>query len=140
MRTRAGCGKVTATREAGVSDLYEEYNRAMLFLDAGDPVEAARILQPVLAAEPGNAEVRTQLARAYFNSAQLRRAEEQARWLVDRDPSDHYAHFLLGRALERQSRPADALPHLRMAEAMRPCDDYSAAVRRVRDRVRPAAG
>ncbi len=71
------------------------------------------------------------LARAYFHSAQLGRAEEQLRWLVDRDPSDHYAQFVLGRTLERQGRPDRALPHLRMAAVMRPLEDYTAALRRV---------
>lgn len=118
-----------------MTELYEEYTRAVLFLDAGDPTGAARLLAPVLEAEPGNAEIRTLLARAYFNSAQLRRAEEQGRWLVERDPSDHYAHFLLGRTLERQGRHGQALPHLRMAAAMRPTEDYTDAVDRVQTRM-----
>jgi predicted Zn-dependent protease len=114
-----------------VVDLYEEYERAVRFFDAGDPTKAARALTPVVAAEPGNASVRLLLARAYYHSAQLRRAEEQLRWLVDRDPADHYAHFVLGRTLERLGRPGQALPHLRMAVAMRPLPDYSDALKRV---------
>jgi predicted Zn-dependent protease len=107
-----------------------------MFFEAGDPTAAARLLEPIVAAEPDNASVRQLLARAYFSSAQLGRAEEQLRVLVDRDPSDHYAHHVLGRTLERVGRPVEALRHLRIAAAMRAeHDDYQAALRRVESRV-----
>ncbi|WP_345637006.1 tetratricopeptide repeat protein [Rugosimonospora acidiphila] len=116
-------------------DLMAEYRRAGLFLEAGDPAEAARILEPVIEADPGNAGVRLQLALAYFGSAQLRRAETELRTLVERDPSDHFAHHVLGRTLERLSRPTEALPHLRLAVAMSPKSDYRDALTRVAARV-----
>ncbi|HEX8628176.1 MAG TPA: tetratricopeptide repeat protein [Catenuloplanes sp.] len=112
-------------------DLLEEYRRATVFLETGDPAGAARLLEPIVEAEPQNASVRQLLARAYFQSAQLRRAEEQLRFLIDLDPADHYAHHVLGRTLERSGRFAEALPYLRLAVAMRDNDDYRAAVRRV---------
>jgi len=116
-------------------DLFDEYRRAVIFFDAGDHISAARVLAPIVEAEPGRFDVRLLLARAYFHSAQLRRAEEQLRILVDRDPSDHYVRFVLGRTLERQHRPADALPQLRMASAMHPSEEYAEAVRRVAAKV-----
>lgn len=118
-----------------MDDLFEEYRRAVVFLDSGDPISAAKILEPIVAAEPRRFDVRLLLARAYFHSAQLRRAEEQLRLLVEQNPSDHYARFVLGRTLERQNRPAEALPHLRMAAAMHPSEEYLASVRRVAARV-----
>jgi predicted Zn-dependent protease len=121
-------------KEDGVVDLYAEYERAVRIFDAGDPIGAAKALGPVVAAEPENTSVRLLLARAYYHSAQLSRAEEQLRWLVERDPADHYAHFVLGRTLERLGKPVQALPHLRMAVAMRPLDDYADALRRVEAR------
>jgi predicted Zn-dependent protease len=119
-------------------NLIEEYRRALLYLKAGDPIEAARLLEAVETAEPGNSEVRLRLAMAYFGSAQLGKAEGQLRVLVDRDPSDHYAHHLLGRTLERQGRAREALTHLRLADAMASVPDYGTAVQRVAARV--AAG
>ncbi|SBT51850.1 tetratricopeptide repeat protein [Micromonospora narathiwatensis] len=117
-------------------DLLAEYRRATMFFEAGDPTGAARLLEPIVEAEPDNSSVRQLLARAYFQSAQLSRAEEQLRELVDRDPSDHYAHHVLGRTLERMNRPADALRHLRIAAAMHSTNaDYAAALRRVQSRV-----
>jgi predicted Zn-dependent protease len=117
-------------------DLLAEYRRAIMFFEAGDPCGAVRLLEPIVEAEPGNSSVRQLLARAYFQAAQLGRAEEQLRALVDRDPSDHYAHHVLGRTLERLNRPSDALRHLRIAVAMRAeNDDYRTALRRVETRL-----
>jgi Flp pilus assembly protein TadD len=115
-------------------ELLEEYRRAMLFFESGDPAGAARILEPIVGVEPANASVRLLLARAYFNSAQLNRAEMQLRTLVDQNPSDHYAHHVLGRTLERLGRLSEALPHLRLAAAMRPGGDYTDAMKRVEAR------
>ncbi|MCW6010786.1 tetratricopeptide repeat protein [Micromonospora sp. CPCC 205371] len=116
-------------------DLRAEYERAKFYVALGNPAEAARILEPVAAAEPRNAEVRLELAMAYFASAQLRNAERELRVLIERDPSDAYAHHLLGRTLERQNRHADALSHLRIAAAMSTKPEYAEAARRVADRV-----
>jgi predicted Zn-dependent protease len=117
-------------------DLLEEYRRANVFFDSGDPSGAARLLEPIIAAEPDNSAVRQLLARSYFQSAQLGRAEEQLRELIARDPSDHYAHHVLGRTLERLGRPSQALRHLRLAAAMRSeHSDYLAALRRVEAKV-----
>ncbi|GAB3816458.1 tetratricopeptide repeat protein [Micromonospora zhanjiangensis] len=117
-------------------DLLADYRRATMFFEAGDPIGAARLLEPIVEAEPDNSAVRQLLARSYFQSAQLGRAEEQLRALVERDPSDHYAHHVLGRTLERAGRPAEALRHLRIAAAMyADNDDYRTALRRVETRV-----
>ncbi|EEP71862.1 hypothetical protein MCAG_02189 [Micromonospora sp. ATCC 39149] len=117
-------------------DLLAEYRRATMFFEMGDASGAVRLLEPIVEAEPGNSAVRQLLARAYFQTAQLNRAEEQLRELVDRDPSDHYAHHVLGRTLERMNRPADALRHLRIAAAMYSTNaDYATALRRVESRV-----
>ena len=42
-------------------DLLAEYRRAEQYLAAGDPVSAARLLEPICAAEPANSEVRLRL-------------------------------------------------------------------------------
>jgi hypothetical protein len=62
--------------------------------------------------------VRLLLARAYYHSAQLHRAEAETRAVLTSDPANAYAYLLLGRTLERQSRHAEAAGPLRMAAAM----------------------
>ncbi|WP_433467208.1 tetratricopeptide repeat protein [Spirillospora sp. CA-128828] len=97
---------------------YEEFERATLFFDAGDYAAAAGMLAPIVAAGPGNRSAVELLGRAYFHSAQLRRAEETFRRLVELDPCNGWAHEALARTLERQSRPDEARAFRRLAGAM----------------------
>jgi predicted Zn-dependent protease len=99
-------------------DLHSEYLRADLFLAMGQPAEAARILPAVVEAEPGNAAALELLARAYFGSAQLSRAEAALDRLVQLAPANGWARRALARTLERQSRPDDAAVHHRIADAL----------------------
>ncbi|MEU3526835.1 tetratricopeptide repeat protein [Streptomyces sp. NPDC038707] len=95
----------------------ERWERALLLFDAKDYTGAARLLTTVVEEVPEQTAPRLLLARAYYHSAQLRRAEEQLRRIIDRDPVEHYAHLMLGRTLERQGRPEEAAPWLRLAAA-----------------------
>ena len=101
-------------------DLKERYERAQLFFDAGDYRTAVELLVEVVAAEPSHQASRLLLARAYFYTAQLGRAEEQLRIIIDREPTEAYAHLVLGRTLQRAGRHQEAAPHLRMAAVMNP--------------------
>ncbi|NUW37826.1 tetratricopeptide repeat protein [Nonomuraea sp. SMC257] len=101
-----------------IETLAEEYERGRLFFDAKDYIGAARILAEVVAAAPDNLGARLLLARAYYHSAQLGRAEAQLRLVLERDPAEGYACLLLGRTLQRQHRPKDAEPYLRLHAAM----------------------
>ena len=100
------------------TDLHSEYLRADLFLESGQPTEAARILEPVVEAHPDNEAALELLARSYFASAQLRRAEGALRRLVELAPANGWARRALARTLERQSRADEAAPHHRMADAL----------------------
>jgi Flp pilus assembly protein TadD len=99
-------------------DLHSEYLRAELFLGSGQPAEAAQILEPVVAGHPGHEAALELLARSYFASAQLGRAEAALRRLVELAPANGWARRALARTLERQSRRAEAVPHHRMADAL----------------------
>jgi Flp pilus assembly protein TadD len=99
-------------------DLHSEYLRADLFFAMGQPIEAARVLEAVLAAEPQNQAALELLARSYFGSAQLNRAEKALTRLVELAPANGWARRALARTLERQSRTADAAVHHRVADAL----------------------
>ncbi|GHK01140.1 hypothetical protein SY2F82_29370 [Streptomyces sp. Y2F8-2] len=104
----------------------ERWERAQLLFEARDYSGAAKLLAVVVEEVPEQTAPRLLLARAYYHSAQLRRAEEQLRQIIDRDPVEHYAHLMLGRTLQRQGRHEDAAPWLRMAAAFTgelPADD-----------------
>jgi Flp pilus assembly protein TadD len=99
-------------------DLHSEYLRADLFLAMGQPTEAAHILSAVVEAEPANQAALELLARAYFGSAQLNRAEEALARLVALAPANGWARRALARTLERQSRAEEAAVHHRVADAL----------------------
>lgn len=96
----------------------ERWERARLFFDAGDYAAAARVLGGLVEEVPEQTGPRLLLARAYYHSAQLRRAEAELRIIVERDPVEHYARLMLGRTLERQGRAEEARSHTRIASAL----------------------
>lgn len=63
-------------------------------------------------------DLRLLLARAYFQSAQLGRAEATLVRVIQQAPTDSYAHLLLGRTLQRAGRHTEAARPLALAEAL----------------------
>lgn len=96
------------------------YRMAEDWVDGGRPLEALGMLEPRAEELRASFSGTLLLGRAYYRSAQLRKAEEELRRAVELAPADSYARYLLGRTLQRQSRHADALPHLRLAAALDP--------------------
>jgi predicted Zn-dependent protease len=107
------------------------YHRAWELLEDRAPAKALEILDPAIDVEPESTSLRTLRAWAYFQSAQLGKAEDELRVLVEECPSDVWARFALARVLERQSRYADALPHMRLAAVMSADPEHEAGVLRV---------
>ena len=105
---------------------YDRYRWAEDLFAQRDYRGAARVLEALLAeagARPdevghGLAEARLLLARAYYHSAQLRRAEATTRELLTDNPTDAYAALLLARTLERGFRHDEARAAFRLAEAL----------------------
>jgi predicted Zn-dependent protease len=102
----------------GEVNLTELYDRATFAFDARDYLAAAPLLDELAAAEPDNVSVRLLLARAYFHSARLQKAEDEVREVIALAPGEAYAYLLLGRTLQRQSRHDEAAGPLRIAAAM----------------------
>ncbi|KJS57177.1 tetratricopeptide repeat protein [Streptomyces rubellomurinus] len=98
--------------------VHDEYRRAAFYFDSKAYADAARLFEGVLAEEPANLSVRLMLARSYYHSAQLGRAEAELHRILEADPAEDYARLMLGRTLERQGRAEEARPHLRLAAAM----------------------
>ncbi|MEV6806358.1 tetratricopeptide repeat protein [Streptomyces sp. NPDC017248] len=96
----------------------ERWERAQLFFEAKDYAGAARVLSGLVEEVPEQTGPRLLLARSYYHSAQLRRAEAELRTIVERDPVEHYARLMLGRTLQRQARHEEAERHLRIASAL----------------------
>jgi tetratricopeptide (TPR) repeat protein len=115
------------------------YRTAFDLLARRAPKEALDVIEPALEQEPGNTGLRTMRAWAYLMRAQLQRAESDLEQLVAENPTDDWAQHALGRCLERQSRYAEALPHLRLAAAMSGDPDHGLAALRVEERLQRGA-
>ncbi|MEV0647632.1 DsbA family oxidoreductase [Phytomonospora sp. NPDC050363] len=101
--------------------LPEEVRRlrhAEALLGLNDPLGALVLLRPLLDDFGRDPNVRMLAARAYFASAQLRRAEEILSELVEANPGDFYARYMLGRTLRRMGRADEAAPHLALTAEM----------------------
>ena len=102
----------------------ERYQRARGLFEHGEYQAAAEELSALVdasALEPplhGTTELRLLLARSYYHSAQLNRAERVTRAILVDDPDEAYANLLLGRTLQRQGRSDEARPHLAMADLL----------------------
>lgn len=118
----------------------DAYHRAWQLLEERDPRGAIALLDPAIDSEPTSTSLRTLRAWAYFQSAQLGRAEAELTGLVEECPTDLWARYALGRVLERQSKFADALPHMRLAAVMSGDVEHEAGVLRVERRLAETGG
>ncbi len=103
--------------------MYDRYRLAADYFEQRDYLRAAELLEGVIAeagddVAHGLTDARLLLARSYYHSARLGRAETELRGLMEQDPGDGYATLLLGRTLQRLSRPDEARGLLNRAEAM----------------------
>ena len=111
------------------------YRTAYDLLARRAPQEALDVLAPALEQDPDNTGLLSLRAWAYFIRVQLKHAQADLERLVAANPTDDWAQHALGRSLERQSRYAEALPHLRLAAAMSGDWDHGLAVLRVEERL-----
>ena len=97
---------------------------ATSLFDRGDYLDASRALAELVEeaelTDPGHGitDLRLLLARAYYHSAQLGRTEQVLRTVLEEDPTDGYAHLLLGRTLQRAGRHEEAARPLALAEIL----------------------
>lgn len=99
---------------------YELLQRGTALLAKRHAAQAAVVLVRAAAIEPRKGSILEPLGRALFMSDQLDRAVETFEGLLEIDPSNHYAHYALGRSLIRLGRRAEARTHLKLAVAMAP--------------------
>jgi len=100
--------------------MYGLYTRGIALLEAGDHSAAAIPLEQARSYEPDKTSIREALGRAYFHAARYADAREEFAAVVERAPVNDFAHFCLGRSLEKTGRRAEARRHLTLAASLRP--------------------
>jgi tetratricopeptide (TPR) repeat protein len=116
--------------------VYELFQKGSALLDAGDFNAAAIPLEQARSLEPDKSSIREALGRAYFRIGRYEPAATEFAAVVERHPMNDFAHFCLGRSLEKAGRTAEARRHLALAASMRP---DRADYRLYRDRLRREA-
>lgn len=100
---------------AQLFEAYEYYQRGQELLNSRDFRAASVALERAKRLEPDKGSIREALGRAYLSSRAYQRAAEEFAAAVDLAPTDHYAHFGLGRALERLGDLRSARRHYKLA-------------------------
>ena len=117
-----------------MSETYNLYRQGRDHLAAGMNAQATVALEKAKRREPEKASIREALGIAYFRIHRFAEAEHEFRVILDLAPVDHYAHFALGRCLEKQGRPEEAAGHYRLATFFRPQSrDYKRALEGLAD-------
>ena len=117
-------------------EVYELYRRGTELLESGDYAAATVSLARARTLEPDKASIREALGRALFRAQRYREAVEEFQALAAASPTDDYAHFCLGRALQLLGRHREACGPLAIAACLRP---ERSEYRAYRDRARAAA-
>ncbi len=99
---------------------YDLYMRGMKLLRAGDPAQAAVLLESAKKQEPAKASIREGLGQAYFNYGRFEEARRSFEEALEVDPANDYAHFGVASSLERLGQFGQAQGHIKLALAMAP--------------------
>ncbi|MEA2399552.1 MAG: hypothetical protein QOK25_3108 [Thermoleophilaceae bacterium] len=108
------------TPEERGEHVYDLFTRGSALLEAGDFSAATIPLEQARGLEPDKTSIREALGRAYFRSGRYADAREEFAAVVERYPVNDFAHFCLGRALEKTGRRREARRHLTLAASLRP--------------------
>jgi Flp pilus assembly protein TadD len=89
-----------------MTDAYESFQEGQRRLRSGMTAQATVPLERAKRLEPDKASIREALGIAYFRLHRWQEAEAEFRAVLELSPTDHYAHYALGRALEKQGKDA----------------------------------
>jgi len=114
-----------------MTETYDLYQQGRAHLRKGRAAQATVALEKAKRREPEKASIREALGIAYLRIERYAEAEQEFRKMLELSPADHYAHYGLGRALEKQGRETEANGHFKLASSLRPQSRHYAS--RIRD-------
>ena len=113
-----------------MSETYDLFQQGRSHLRKGMPAQATVPLEKAKAREPEKASIREALGIAYFRIHRYAEAESEFRKMLELAPVDDYAHYALGRCLEKQGRDHEANGHYKLASSLRPGEQaYESRIR-----------
>jgi Flp pilus assembly protein TadD len=110
-----------------VSEVYDYFQQGKRHLRKGMAAQATVPLEKAKRREPNKASIRESLGIAYFRLGRYDEAAAEFRKLLELSPTDDYAHYALGRCLEKQGHAAEANGHYKLARSLRPDDEHYAS-------------
>ena len=112
-----------------MSEVYDYFQQGRSHLKKGRAAQATVPLEKAKRRAPDKASIRESLGIAYFRIARYEEAAAEFRTILELSPTDDYAHYALGRCLEKQGRAAEANGHYKLARSLRPeSEQYAARV------------
>ena len=114
-----------------MSETFDLFQQGKTHLKKGRAAQATVALEKAKKREPEKASIREALGIAYFRIHRYAEAESEFRKMLELAPVDDYAHYALGRCLEKQGREQEANGHYKLASSLRPGEEAYAA--RIRD-------
>jgi Flp pilus assembly protein TadD len=119
-----------------MTEIYDNFQEGRRRLRRGQTAQATVPLEKAKRGAPDKASIRETLGIAYFRLGRYREAEAEFRATLDISPVDDYAHYALGRCLQKLGRTTEANAHYKLARSLRPGEETYAA--RVLDLTEPA--
>jgi Flp pilus assembly protein TadD len=126
--------------DGGQDSVYELYRRGSDLLEHGHNHQALIPLSQAATLSPDSASIREAYGRALFHVQQYREAAEEFRAVTEKEPTNDFALFCLGRSLQQLGRHAEARPPLTLAAHLQPRrSDYRMYLERAREATGPDA-
>ena len=103
-----------------MSEVYEFFQQGRAHLRRGMAAQATVPLEKAKRRAPDKASIREALGIAYFRIGRHEEAAAEFRAVLELSPVNDYAHYALGRCLEKQGRRQEANGHYKLARSLRP--------------------
>jgi Flp pilus assembly protein TadD len=110
-----------------MTEVYDYYQQGRRHLKKGMAAQATVPLEKAKRRAPDKASIRESLGIAYFRIGRYEEAAAEFRAILELSPTDDYAHYALGRCLEKQGKATEANGHYKLARSLRPQSEQYAA-------------
>src|SRR5919202_2317816 len=113
-----------------MSETYDLFQQGRAHLAKGMAAQATVALEKAKRRAPDKASIREALGIAYFRIRRYDEAASEFRAMLELAPTDDYAHYALGRCLEKQGKAHEANGHYKLADALSPGkEDYESRIK-----------